>query len=134
MKKFNKIALSVVAIVAIGMGFSGCDIADESKRPYIEMVSNPVLGSFIRLQSRDDDTIINNIAISGRNGKCDIKDLGAGGSNFLFKFLKYGENIPYDSVRIESFDAGSCPPKNGKYKIELKTNFGTYHYEMGTVD
>ncbi len=128
MKKLHKIALSVMAVVAVGIGFSGCD---DGKSPLMEMQSNPMFGNWLKIQSRDDDTIIKNMIISGRNGKCKINDLGAGGNNIIFKFVEYGEKIPYDSYRMVIFDEDSCPPKNGKYEIELKTNFGTYYYEIG---
>ena len=137
MKTLNKIALSVMVIVAVGISFSGCDIADESKSPLMEIVYDTDIPSVIHLYSRDDETIINKMTISGRNGKCDIKDLGAGGEmNFLFvslPLLKYGEKLLYDKKRTVMFDATKCPPKNGKYEIELNTNFGTYSYELSVA-
>lgn len=137
MKRLNKIALTVMAIVAVGIGFSGCDIADESKAPLMEIQDNEVFGIIIKMYSQDDETIIKNMSVVGRNGKCDIKDLGAGGEmNFLFvsiPLLKYGEKLTYNTARTATFDKKSCPPKNGKYEIELKTNFGTYRYEMATT-
>lgn len=127
-----------MAVVAVGIGFSGCDIADESKAPLIEMNHSDFFGFVIgSLYSQDDETIINNMTINGRNGKCDIKDLGAGGEmNFLFvsiPLLKYGEKLTYNTARTATFDKKNCPTKNGKYEIELNTNFGTYYYEMATT-
>ena len=134
MKKLNKIALSVVAIVAVVIVFGGC--GDDGKSPLIDIVSNP-LGTRIDLYSRDDDTIIKKMTIKGRNGKCDIKDLGAGGKwSFLFVSLplvKYGEKLPYETMRAVFFGGESCPPKNGKYEVEIDTNFGTYYYEAKAV-
>ncbi len=123
MKKLNKIALSVMAVVAVGIGFSGCDIADESKAPSILIDYDRIVT--IHLFSKDDETIINNMTIIGRNGKCDIKDLGTQ--------IKYGKIFTYNAKRFVMFDSNDCPPKNGKYEIELSTNFGTYHYEMATT-
>ena len=137
MKRLNKIALSVMAVVAVGIGFSGCDIADESKAPLMEIQDNEVFGIIVKMYSQDDETIIKNMSVVGRNGKCDIKDLGAGGEmNFLFvsiPLLKYGEKLTYNTARTATFDKKSCPPKNGKYEIELNTNFGTYRYKMATT-
>ena len=138
MKRLNKIALSVVVVVAVGIGFSGCDIADESKAPLIEIQDNEVFGIIVKMYSQDDETIIKNMSVVGRNGKCDIKDLGAGGkSKVLFEEisqLKYGEKIPYNKRRLVTFESKNCLPKNGKYEIELNTNFGTYRYEVAVTD
>lgn len=123
MKKLNKIALSVVAIVAVVIVFGGC--GDDGKSPLIDIVSNP-LGTRIDLYSRDDDTIIKKMTIKGRNGKCNIEDLGEGGPLNLM----YGEKIPYNKKERIVFSYDKCPPKNGKYEIELDTNFGTYYYEV----
>lgn len=131
MRKIRKIALGVVAMVVAGIGFVSC--GDDGKSPLAEirLLENgmPVL----LLQSRDDETIIKKITISGRNGKCDIKHLGTGRGVFLLDGVKYGEKLPYDTIRVEEFDGrdDKCPPKNGKYEIELDTNFGTYYYELG---
>ena len=135
MKRLHKIALSVVAMVAVGIGFGGC--ADESKSPLMEITSNQMFGTRIDLYSRDDETIIKKMTIKGRNGKCDIKNLGAGGAFNLFfasvPFVKYGEKLPYESRRAVLFDTEICPPKNGKYEVEIDTNFGTYYYEAKAV-
>ena len=135
MKRLHKIALSVVAMVAVGIGFGGC--ADESKSPLMEITSNQMFGTRIDLYSRDDETIIKKMTIKGRNGKCDIKNLGAGGAFNLFfasvPFVKYGEKLPYESRRAVLFDTEICPPKNGKYEVEIDTNFGTYYYEVGVT-
>lgn len=128
----KKLALILFAAVGIGAVFSGC--ADESKSPLMEMKGDASFGIFINLYSQDDETIINKMTISGRNGKCDIKNLGAGGElNFFLvstPLLKYGEKLTYNAARTVTFEAKDCPPKNGKYDIELNTNFGTYYYEM----
>ena len=128
MKRLHKIALSIVALFAVGIGFSGC--GDDGKSPLAEisLLENGV--TVLTLQSRDDDTIIKKITISGRNGKCDIKDLGTGDA-YLRGSIKYGEKLPYGDNRFVWFNKDDkCPPKNGKYKIELNTNFGTYYYEL----
>ena len=124
MKRLNKIALSVMAVVAVGIGFSGCDIADESKAPLIEIRKNGNF-NFLQLWSRDDDTIINKITIIGGKGKCDIKLKGWDNS-----VIKYGEKLPYDTSRNLEFTIRDCQPKQDKYGIELDTNFGTYYYEL----
>ena len=136
MKRLHKIALSVVAVVAVVIGFGGC--ADESKSPLmeaeVEVISSDWFGlnaAFIKLQSRDDETIIKKITIKGRNGKCNIENLGAGGGIGVRRYVKYGEKIEYNGVRQIYFDNKSCPPKNGKYEVEIDTNFGTYYYEVG---
>ena len=132
MKRLNKIALSVVALVVVGIGFGGC--ADESKSPLMEITSNQMFGTRIDLYSRDDETIIKKMTIKGRNGKCDIKNLGAGGAFIAsVPFVKYGEKLPYESRRAVLFDTEICPPKNGKYEVEIDTNFGTYYYEVGVT-
>lgn len=134
MTKLHKIALSVVAMVAVGMGFGGC--GDDGKSPLMEMQSNPFVGTMITLQSRDDDTTIKKMTIKGRNGKCNEKDLipdmGVGFSLAVaLPSIKYGEKIPYNAKRVIVFSDDKCPPKNGKYEIEMDTNFGTYYYEIG---
>ena len=123
--------LHLAWLIVVIFGLSGC--GDDGKSPLAEirLLENgmPVL----ELQSRDDDTIIKKITISGRNGKCDIKNLGAGGDwTVALQNVKYGEKLPYGTIRAVIFDGSDdkCPPKNGKYKIELNTNFGTYHYEL----
>ena len=136
MKRLHKIALSVVALVAVGIGFGGC--ADESKSPLMEIKTSSTLdATAIHLYSQDDETIIKKMTIKGRNGKCDIKNLGAGGKwQFLFVSLplvKYGEKLPYETKRAAIFDNEICPPKNGKYEVEIDTNFGTYYYEAKAV-
>ena len=128
-------------MVAVGMGFGGCD--DDGKSPLMEarifssidMSSVFSSNSCMAMQSRDDETIIKKITINGRNGKCNIENLGAGGSkrntvcgNFLL--LKYGEQISYGDSRVIDNIQERCPPKNGKYEVELDTNFGTYYYEI----
>ena len=143
MKRLHKIALNVVVLVAVGIGFSGC--GDDGKSPLMEAKIFSSIdtryffssNSCMAMQSRNDDTIIKNMTIKGRNGKCDIKNLGAGGAFNLFfasvPFVKYGEKLPYESRRAVLFDTEICPPKNGKYEVEIDTNFGTYYYEVGVT-
>ena len=83
----------------------------------------------LRIYSRDDETIIKKMTITGRNGKCN-EDWGSGGYFLFNPLLKYGEKLPYETMRAV-FLGSDCPPKNGKYEIELDTNFGTYYYEIG---
>lgn len=130
MKKIRKIALGVVVMVIAGIGFVSC--GDDGKSPLAEirLLENRI--PILVLQSRDDDTIIKKITVSGRNGKCDIKDLGTGRGILLLDGVKYGEKLPYGTIRVEGFNEDDkCPPKNGKYEIEMDTNFGTYYYEIG---
>ena len=141
MKRLHKIALSVVAMVAVGIGFGGC--GDDGKSPLMEAKIFSSIdtryffssNSCMAMQSRNDDTIIKNMTIKGRNGKCDIKNLGAGGSKRNtacgnYPLLKYGEQISYGDSRVVDNIQERCPPKNGKYEVELDTNFGTYYYEI----
>lgn len=86
MKRLNKVIMLLIA-VAVGIGFSGCNIADDGKSPLIEIKPHQKDWTWINLQSRDDETIINNMTISGRNGKCNIRRLGAGGDNPLLNLL-----------------------------------------------
>ena len=66
------------------------------------------------------------------NGKLGGKGIAQNGSassscgsiNQSSKTSKCQEN-----KRLYSDD--KCPPKNGKYEVELDTNFGTYYYEIG---
>ena len=124
-------------MIAVGMGFGGC--GDDGKSPLMEMQSNPSVGTMITLQSRDDDTTIKKMTIKGRNGKCNEKDLIPDMSvrfslivaAAAFPSIKYGEKIPYNAKRVIVFSYDKCPPKNGKYEIEMDTNFGTYYYEIG---
>ena len=73
MKKLNKIMMLLIA-VAVGISFSGCDITDDGKSPLMEM--RFMAGeNWLKVHSRDDETIINNMTISGRNDKCNIRIL-----------------------------------------------------------
>lgn len=125
--------ISLALVVAFGaMFFAACE--DMSKAPLVSGVLNP-LGDFIKLQSQDDTTIINKITISGKDGVCKVDDdFGAGGSfSVMFDIadkVLYGEVIPFDNVRLAEFSSKNCPSKNGKYKVEVATNLGTYTYDL----
>lgn len=118
MKIANKIAMVLVAIVGIGMMFSGCE-ADATKAPEVKRL--PLIGKNeeIFITSRDDNTIINNVTLSGRDGKCDITTKQPFGSKILYDY-------PYSVL----FDSEKCPKTNGKYILSVDTNFGTYSYEV----
>lgn len=110
------------------MFFAACE--DMSKAPLISGALNP-LGDFIKLQSQDDTTIINKITISGKDGVCKVDDdFGVGGSFLGADKVLYGEVIPFDNVRLAEFSSKNCPSKNGKYKVEVATNLGTYTYDL----
>ena len=121
MKRLHKIALSVVAVLVAVM-ISGC--GDDGKSPLIEVEDRGVMW----VTSRDDETIIKKMTIKGRNGKCD-ENWGSGNGFGTGPHLKYNEKILYDTYR--RINLWGCPPKNGKYEVELDTNFGTYYYEVG---
>lgn len=125
--------ISLALVVAFGaMFFAACE--DMSKAPLVSGVLNP-LGDFVKLQSQDDTTIINKITISGKDGVCKVDDdFGAGGRYSLvvasMDKVLYGEVIPFDNVRVAEFSSNNCPSKNGKYKVEVATNLGTYTYDL----
>lgn len=119
MKIANKIAMVLVAVFGIGMMFSGCE-ADATKAPEVRLWEFTALGrNDINITSRDDNTIINNVTLSGRDGKCDITTKEPLGSKIL-----------YNHDYIISFDPKKCPKTNGKYILSVDTNFGTYSYEV----
>lgn len=121
--------ISLALVMAFGaVNFTACG-EDMSKAPLVSVVLNPV--AFIKLQSQDDTTIINKITISGKDGVCKVDDdFGAGGSFFGADKVLYGEVITFDDVRVAEFSSENCPSKNGKYKVEVATNLGTYTYEI----
>lgn len=121
--------ISLALVVAFGaMFFAACE--DMSKAPLVSGVLNP-LGDFVKLQSQDDTTIINKITISGKDGVCKVDDdFGAGGSFLGADKVLCGEVIPFDNVRLAEFSSKNCPSKNGKYKVEVATNLGTYTYDL----
>lgn len=128
--------LGVALATCVALGTSACG-ADESKAP--ELGSD--MGTF-EVKSKDDDTVIKGVTVIGRNGKCPkhtviwgfntYKDMEACGHGeecepiFDGNKLAYGE---YKRVYRPDYDK-DCPPKNGAYKVELDTNFGTYVYEI----
>lgn len=130
------IALVVIVILAEIIGG-----ADESKAPQIVRE-----GIHIYAISQDDNTIIDGVTVSGRNGKCEKQSVIAyslwGGHIFkdmetcekesgdmACKPLFDGKELAYHSSQVV-YKLGNCPPKNGVWKIELETNFGTYEYEL----
>lgn len=145
---FSKTKIFGVALATcVALGVSACG-ADESKAP--ELGSNR--GTFY-VESKDDDTVIKGVTVIGRNGKCPkltvikgglmYKDMEAcGDSEEVLGFIRrvceplfdgnklaYGERkIVYELDALKSNE--DCPPKNGAYKVELDTNFGTYVYEI----
>lgn len=133
--------ISLALVVAFGaVNFTACG-ADESKAPQIARD-----GAYFCAVSRDDNTIIKGATVSGRNGKCEkhnvqyglrfYKDMEtckkANGEKchpmFDGQKLIFGDKQLIYSLTLGNYD--KCPPKNGVWKIELETNFGTYVYEL----
>lgn len=129
--------LGVALATCVALGVSACG-ADESKAPELSLSGG--LGMFV-VESKDDDTVIKGVTVIGRNGKCPkhtviaisgfntYKDMEAcGNCKPLFdgNKLAYGERKLVYSLDNED----NCLPKNGAYKVELDTNFGTYVYEI----
>ncbi len=135
--------LGVALATCVALGVSACG-ADESKAPELSYS-----GGWFYVESKDDDTVIKGVTVIGRNGKCPkhtvwdsefghvrtYKDMKACRDPkeckpiFDGNKLAYGEEktvIGFNSLR----DYEDCPPKNGVYKVELDTNFGTYVYEI----
>ena len=122
-KTLSQIALAL-AVGSSAVFFTACG-ADEEKKPnayiYKGFGTNPVS---INITSKDDETIIKDVVVRGRNGECPLQ-----------KDVLNGEKIVYNkdiSVPFsEDIQSGKlkCEPKNGKVEIKIKTNFGTYTYE-----
>ena len=127
--------LGVALATCVALGTSACG-ADESKAPELSLSGG--LGMFV-VESKDDDTVIKGVTVIGRNGKCPkhtvtsrfvtYKDMEACGN---CKPLFDGNKLAYGERRlVYSLDnEDNCLPKNGAYKVELDTNFGTYVYEI----
>lgn len=143
--KLSQIALALV--VAFGaFTFTACG-ADESKAPKA-LLQNAFEAYFIKVISQDDDTIIKDATVSGRNGKCEkyvvsrwiffykdmetcVKDCLSDDCKEDCKPIFDGQKLPYDHEKfIYRIDKEKCPPKNGVYEAQIKTNFGTYEYEF----
>ena len=126
----------VLALVVGGSAvfFAACG-ADESKAPEL----NDVIAGYefrkayqgLRIVSKDDDTIIEDVVVSGRDGECSLDKevlIVNGSDRKLGKDELKNEKIRYgDKVRV--YFADKCERKNGALQIEIKTNFGTYTYE-----
>lgn len=125
--KFFGVALAT--FVAFGaLIFTACG-ADTSKAPVVEWQSR---GNSLRIsfKSQDDTTTINKVVVKGSNGVCDMGELfGARERGSLL----YGEKIAYGKTRDAVMDTSECPPKNGKYEVEVTTNLGTFEYELKVV-
>ena len=120
-KSLSQIALALV-VGSSAVFFTACG-ADSSKAPKIGADRDRGVIGF----SRNDDTVIKEINVYGRDGKCAIKPIKIHKSGMLCEEYK-GEKITYDKIFGTDFE-GKCEPKNGKFQIEVKTNFGTYAYE-----
>ena len=130
--------LGVALATCVAVGVSACG-ADESKAP--ELSLNGGLGMFV-VESKDDDTVIKGVTVIGRNGKCPkhtvtsrfntYKDMEECDSLTGCKPIFDGNKLAYGERKlVYSLDnEDNCPPKNGAYKVELDTNFGTYVYEI----
>lgn len=146
--KVKKIVGGVVIVFVVLALIGACFGADESKAPELRFS----MGTFF-VESKDDDTVIKGVTVIGRNGKCPkltvikgglmYKDMEAcGDSEEVLGFIRrvceplfdgnklaYGDRkIVYELGALKSNE--DCPPKNGAYKVELDTNFGTYVYEI----
>lgn len=133
--------ISLALVVAFGaVNFTACG-ADESKAPQIK---RDILGVYAI--SQDDDTILKGVTVSGRNGKCGKYTVSYSNAA-VYKDMETCKKdneileedcVPFDGQKlvfgesqlIWSPDDEECPPKNGVWKIELETNFGTYAYEL----
>ena len=125
----------VLALVVGGSAvfFAACG-ADENKAPEL----NDAIAGYefrkayqgLRIVSKDDDTIIEDVVVSGRDGECslDKEVLIVGSDRTISKDELKSEKIRYgDTVRV--YFADKCERKNGALQIKIKTNFGTYTYE-----
>lgn len=142
--------ISLALVVAFGaVNFTACG-ADESKAPQIKKVD--VRGGNVAFYviSQDDDTILKSATLSGRNGKCgkytasngfefykDMETCKKGGYAeeycdpiFNGQKLVFGDRQLIWAAFTNATSYKECPPKNGVWKIELETNFGTYAYEL----
>ena len=140
--------LGVALATFVALGTSACG-ADESKAPEL---SYSIKGGF-SVESKDDDTVIKGVTLIGRNGKCPKLTVIKGGSvfdigtGFIYKDMEAcgdpkrckplfdGNKLAYGEEKTvygfnSSRDYENCLPKNGVYKVELDTNFGTYVYEI----
>lgn len=118
-KSLSQIALALV-VGSSAVFFTACG-ADSSKAPKIEIrggTEYKLAYQGFYITSQDDDTIIKNIVVRGRDGECLLNK----------SKLQEGEKMRYNA-HVEIRYAGECEPKNGKFQIEVKTNFGTYTYE-----
>ena len=118
-KTLSQIALAL-AVGSSAVLFTACG-ADESKAPKL---GDNILGYEYRkayqglhIVSQDDETIIKDVIVRGRDGECSLDKEDLKGQK-----VNYGE-----TVRI--LFADKCERKNGALEIEIKTNFGTYKYE-----
>lgn len=129
MKTKSRLSQIVLALVVGGSAvfFAACG-PDASKAPVVEWRSG---GNSLRISfmSQDDTTIINKVVVKGSNGVCDMgESFGADNGSLL-----YGEKIAYGKTRNAFMDTSECPPKNGKYEVEVATNLGTFKYELKVV-
>lgn len=96
--------------------------------------------------SQDDDTILEGVTVSGRNGKCEkqtvatafsaykdmetCKKANVGNEKYCKPMFDRQKLVFGEKQVIYDFLSDECPPKNGVWEIELETNFGTYVYEL----
>lgn len=129
--------LGVALATCVALGVSACG-ADESKAPELSSIIGMYRNSLF-VKSKDDDTVIKGVTVIGRNGKCPkhtvinrttYKDMEACGDPNC-KPLFDGNKLAYGEGKlVYGLNDEDCPPKNGAYKVELDTNFGTYVYEI----
>ena len=132
--------LGVALATCVALGVSACG-ADESKAPELSSIIG-MYRNFLFVKSKDDDTVIKGVTVIGRNGKCPkhtvtsrfntYKDMEECDSLTGCKPIFDGNKLAYGERKlVYSLDnEDNCPPKNGAYKVELDTNFGTYVYEI----
>ena len=130
----------VALATCVALGTSACG-ADESKAPELSLIIGMSRNS-LSVKSKDDDTVIKGVTVIGRNGKYPKHTVFSGGSTYKdmeacgdpkeCKPIFDGNKLTYgEGKRVYSLDnKDNCLPKNGAYKVELDTNFGTYVYEI----
>lgn len=151
--KLSQVSLAVA--VCVGAAFFVACGPDMSKAPKVEL-SPDMSGFFVMVASQNDNTIVDDIVVIGRNGECKVAQTGKElmQNSLTAGYLKgfgalmgaisgqktpteeelagpifNGKELPYGEVLMTK-TIGDCPAKNGTYKVEVLTNFGTYKYDF----